>query len=101
MADEKRNKRTIQVKIYGKEYSIRSTEDPEIVEEVARYVDSKMTETHKGANSSSPVEAAVLAAMNITGELFHERALNEKLKSELDDRSRALVERISSMLETE
>jgi len=101
MIDEQENKRKIKVKIYGKEYSIKSTEEPEYVEEIARYVDSKMMEVDRSGNPSNPVQVAVLAAMNITDELFAERNRESKTESNLDERSKDLAERISSVLEPE
>jgi cell division protein ZapA len=98
---EERKKRTYHVKIYGKEYSIRSVEDSEYVEEVARYVDSKMLEIDRSGVSSNPAQAAILAALNITDELFGERAQREKLAAELLDRSKGLVEKISATLASE
>lgn len=101
MIDEKKNKSTIQVKIYGKEYTIRSTEDPDYVQEVARYVDSKMMEVDRSGESSSPIQVAVLAAMNITDELFAERNSAGGIVTDLDERSKELSERISSVLKSD
>lgn len=100
MIDEpKKNKMTIKVRIYGKEYSIKSSKDTEYVEEVARYVDNKMTEVDKGGISSSPVQVAVLAAMNITDELFGLKSKGSSTVKELEERSKDLTEKINSVLQ--
>lgn len=102
MAEEKRNKRKILVNINGKDYSILTTEeDRDKVEEIAQYVNSKIRDAYKGPNLTTPLEATVLAAMNIASEFFVERQQKENLSSELNKRSRVLVERISSLLESE
>lgn len=99
--DDPRVKKTIKVKIYGKEYSIRSYEDPEYVEEVARYIDSKMDEIARNGNYSNPIQVAVLAAMNVTDELFATRREKEELATSFKDKSFELVERISSAISPE
>jgi len=101
MIDKAKNKKTIKVKIYGKEYSIRSNEDPEYVEEVARYVDCKMAEVDKSGASTSPVQAAVLAAMNITDELFIERNSKSTDTEKIEERSKTLTEHITSVIESD
>lgn len=100
MIDEpKNNKITIKVRIYGKEYSIRSSKDTEYVEEVARYVDNKMTEVDKSGVSSSPVQVAVLTAMNITDELFSVKTQDSAEVKKLEEKAKALTEKINSALE--
>ncbi len=100
MIDEpKNNKITIKVRIYGKEYSIRSSKDTEYVEEVARYVDNKMTEVDKSGVSSSPVQVAVLAAMNITDEFFSVKTQDSTAVKELEEKAKDLTEKINSALE--
>jgi len=98
MVNDRENKRTVKVKIYGKEYSIISAENPDYVEEVARYVDSKMSEVDRSGISSSPIRVAVLAALNITDELFNERRAEDQKSSEIKRKSTALVDKISSVL---
>jgi cell division protein ZapA (FtsZ GTPase activity inhibitor) len=62
------------VTIYGQEYTVRGGEDPEYVREVARYVDQRMKEVSKESQQVSSTKVAILAAMNITEELFRERS---------------------------
>ncbi len=100
MIDENRTiKSTIKVVIYGKEYSIRSNEDPDYVAKVARYVDSKMVEVDRSGVSSNPTQAAVLASMNITDEYFGDQKKTEELLSATNERCKKLVERISSVIQ--
>ena len=79
---ERRN--TVRVTIVGEEYSIRSPADPEHTRAVASYVDAAI---RKVVDSGSVVEshkAAILAAMQIAGELFAERAAATALATEID-----------------
>jgi len=98
MIDEQKSKVTIKVKIYGKEYSIRSSKDTEYVEEVARYVDNKMTDVDRSGVSSSPVQVAVLAAMNITDEFFELKQGGSTTVKDVEERAKSLTEKIDSVL---
>jgi len=63
----------LKVMIYGTEYPIKGSTDPEYIKEVANYVDTKMKEINKTISIDSSLKVAILAALNITDELFRER----------------------------
>ena len=63
----------LKVNIYGTEYPIKGSTDTEYIKNVAKYVDSKMREINKNVSIDSTLKVAILAALNITDELFHER----------------------------
>jgi cell division protein ZapA len=66
------------VNIYGREYSIRGEGDPSYVSEIAHYVDMKMRQMTDNITMASSAKVAILAALNITDELFQkERQLKE------------------------
>jgi len=69
-------KKTVRVNIYGTEYPIKGVADEEYILKVAEYVDTKMREIDKRVAVKSALKIAILAALNITDELF--KALNEK-----------------------
>jgi len=72
----------VSVAIRGEQYTIRATEDPSYVREVAAYVDAKLDGVVKNAQSLPPAKAVVLASLNIADELFKveaERKRSEKL----------------------
>ncbi|MCD6418058.1 cell division protein ZapA [bacterium] len=86
----------IPVKIFNQELRIRTDEPPEYVREVARYLDSKIFEVVNSASATSPTKAVILAALNITDELFREREkyreLFEKVKSQTEIIGQKLAE---------
>ncbi len=91
---------TTTVSIYGEKYSIRGKADSGFIEKVADYVDSKMQEV--GANISSasaPHRIAILAALNIAGELFQtiddRTDILEKLTKKSEDLISAIDETLS------
>ncbi len=89
------------VKIFGKSYTVKGS-DPEGLQELADYVDSKMQEL-ASATKASPADLPVLAALNIAQELFEARqelgALAEERemeKGELEERVSRLVDHLDS-----
>lgn len=66
------------VNIYGREYSIRGEGDPAYVAEIAHFVDMRMREMTDNVTMASTSKVAILAALNITDELFRlEKSLSE------------------------
>jgi len=63
----------LKVNIYGTEYPLKGSTDPDYMNEVAKYVDTKMKEINKNISIDSSLKVAILAALNITDELFRER----------------------------
>ncbi len=72
-----RAKQSVKVRIFGEEYSLRTDADPAHTQAVAEHVDRAI---RKVVDSGAVVEthkAAILAALQITGELFQARAADE------------------------
>ncbi|HYV97018.1 MAG TPA: cell division protein ZapA [Gemmatimonadaceae bacterium] len=70
-------KHSVRVQIYGEEYAIRTDADPEHTRAVAAYVDSAIRTVVDGGGVTEPHKAAILAALQITDELFQARASDE------------------------
>jgi cell division protein ZapA len=64
---------SVTVKIFGEEYHIRSKDDHAYVQNVADYLDGKMREIAASGAVMAPTKIAILAALNITDELFRLR----------------------------
>lgn len=95
MADSE--KITIPVKIFNQELRIRTDESPEYVREVARYLDAKIYEVVNSASASSPTKAVILAALNITDELFRERNAMQSLSEKLKQQSELLQQKLADI----
>jgi cell division protein ZapA len=61
---------SVRVIIYGEEYSIKGDADVETTKKVAEYVNGKMEEIQNRIASRDKAKIAVLAALNIAGELL-------------------------------
>ena len=66
-------KSTVRVTIFGEEYAIRSDMDSDYTLSCAKHVDDAVQEAHVKGKVAEPHRAAVLAALQITDELFRER----------------------------
>jgi len=67
-------KHSTRVTICGEDYTIRSDSPPEHTRAVAAYVDAKINEVLEGAAVVESHKAAILAALQITDELFEARS---------------------------
>ena len=88
----------VKVTIYGTEYPVKGDADPEYIKEVASYVDEKMQEVANGLTVKSATKVAILAALNITDELFAIRRDRSEQDEELDVRLTKLAERVKVTL---
>ena len=62
----------VRVTIFGQEYVIKTSANPQYIKDVAAYVNDKMNEIKDSGLDvdSQQLKIAVLASMNITDELF-------------------------------
>ena len=82
----------LKINIYGTEYPIKSDSetDSEYIRRVADYVDGKMREIDQSTQAKSSLKVAILAALNITDELFQEKESYKALRHDLEARLNAL-----------
>ena len=92
--------RVVNVDIHGQRYAIRSDLDPQYIAELAAFVDDKMRLAARELASSDPLRLAVIAALNITDELYRLRADAAGTETRLLSRA-ADIERIVDSVLTE
>ncbi|MBI5406522.1 MAG: cell division protein ZapA [Nitrospirae bacterium] len=90
----------VEVEIFGQKYLIKGDGDPVYIRQLAEFVDSKMREVHGKLQLSTPAKVAVLAALNITHELFNVRKEMEEQESFIANKTEKLLELISIELKT-
>jgi cell division protein ZapA len=66
--------RVMHVEIHGQRYAVRSDLDPQYVAELAAYLDEKVKLAAREVASVDPLRVAIVAALNLTDELFRARA---------------------------
>jgi cell division protein ZapA len=77
--------RSVTVQIYGEQYTIKSEDDESRVRDIAKLVDEKMREVASSGKVVTTSKIAILAALNIAGELFRARSSLPSSGPPLDD----------------
>ena len=90
-------KKTFKVNIYGTEYPIRGVADEDYILKVANYVDEKMREIDQKVAVKSALKVAILAALNITDELFRKRIESQEIVERYENKISELITRIEEI----
>ena len=94
------NPKVLKVKILGQDYVIRSSAGQKYLNEVSAYVNEKMEEIMaSGIDDSQQLRIAVLAAMNITDELFSYKKEKQKFVDKVEAKTLAITEFIDNRIE--
>jgi cell division protein ZapA len=83
MIDKNENKALVRVRIVGEEYTLRTAESPQHTQSVAEHVDRTIRAIIASGGVVETHKAAILAALQITDELFRERAATEALTGDI------------------
>ena len=86
------------VEICGHLYNIRGEDSAETIRVLAGYVDQRMTQVAKHADTSDVGRLAVLAALNIADDLYQTRKALERRGTEIADQAQELVETLEEVL---
>ena len=90
-------KGSVSVEIFGHEYKIKGDADPDYMEGIARYVDSKMKEVSQGTPVGSLAKIAILAALNIADELQKERSESNRIKQDVETATRRMRRKLEEI----
>ena len=80
-------KHTVRVTILNEEYAIRTETSPEHTKDVARYLDQAIRQVMSTGMVVESNRAVVLAALQITSDLFEARTWLDAVKDSIDDLS--------------
>lgn len=83
-------KNVVHVNILGQEYAIRSSVELATVENVAAFVNSKISEIFSASRAVDSRQAIVLAFLNVAGEYLQEKETNRKNEEKI----RRLLQRL-------
>lgn len=94
------NENFVKVTIYGQEYTIKAPADARYIKNIAEYVDEKMREVQEELSTPQvPAKVAILAAMNISDDLFAERRNRDKNNGEVERRVSSLIEVVEEAIQ--
>ena len=86
----------VSVDIRGKRLSIKTSHDPEFVQQLARYVDNKVRSLQMAAPSAPFDKLLMLASMNVAEELFAAQEESAYLRERIRERADALAHLIDN-----
>ena len=90
----------VKVTIYGQEYTIKAPADATYIKNIAEYVDMKMREVQEEMNTPQvTAKVAILAAMNISDELFSNKRTTEKMKNDVEGKISSLIEIVDEVIQ--
>ena len=92
--------RVVHLDIHGQRYAVRSELDAQYIAELASYLDDRMRAAAREISSSDPLRIAIVAALNLTDELFRIRAEAGGLEGRVLART-AEIERLLDSVLTE
>ena len=95
---DKQDSSLVPVVIMGRTYKVRAEEDIAYIEELARFVDTKMRAIADATGTSEPLKVAILAALNIADELFKAEERERLSDEDLADRVDELVKTLEKSL---
>ena len=87
----------IEVRIFGQTYQIKAGADSDHIKRVAQHVDEKMREIASATPTVDTLKIAVLAALNITEELFQLKKQKREGDKELERRAEKLNQILDSL----
>ena len=91
--------KVVKVNILGQDYVVRSAAGQNYLEKVAAYVNEKMEEIKaSGIDDSQQLRIAILAAMNITDELFTYKKEKQKFVDKVEAKTLAITEFIENRI---
>ncbi len=86
--------RTVEIKVFGQTYTVKTDAEESHIQEVAKYVNEKMDEVLKKTRSVSTLNVAILTALNIADDLLKEKAKRVAILKEIEVRSKDLADKI-------
>jgi cell division protein ZapA len=92
--------KTIEIEVFGHRFSLQGEGDEAYFHELAEYVDAQMRTLAKQTRTSTPTKLALLAAINVTDQLFRQQRQKDSGESEMERRAQLLVETIDEHLES-
>lgn len=72
-------KKVAEIKIFGHKLLVKSDENEEYIRTVEEYLNTKIEEVRENTKAVSSLDVALLAALNITGEVIKTKEMLEEL----------------------
>ena len=93
-------RRSVSDRIRGREFRIRSGEDPKALQRIARYVDETMQRVEQRTGTVDSQDVALLTALNLAREVVEVRDASAERGAD-PARLRGIIELVESAISTE
>jgi cell division protein ZapA len=90
--------KTIEVEIYGQQFSITGAAEDAYAHTLAEMVDKQMKQVAQGMKTATPHKLAVLAALNIAHELRECEKKIQQMEADMERRMLVLMESIDEQV---
>lgn len=91
MKETEKTGRSVVVHIAGQRYVIRSDAEEAYVKSLASFLDAQIKEIQQSTRLAATQNQVILAALNITDQLFQEQQKREQIKREVQTEAEAVV----------
>ena len=88
--------RTVEIKVFGQTYSVKTDAEEDHIQAVAKYVNDKIEEITKKTRTVSSLNVAILTALNIADDLLREKETRMAILREVGVKSKDLADKISA-----
>src|ERR1044071_5531250 len=89
------------VVIYNQTYTLRSSHDADYIQQLAQHVNDRMGEIARDTYTVDSLRVAILAAIQITDELYQSRREMKETEEEIAERSAKYAELLDQFLRPE
>lgn len=87
-----------QVEIFGQTYNVRAEGDSTYIHDLARFVDSRMKEVAEKTATVDTTKIAILAALNISDDLYQREKSRKDSPSDAVARAERLIQKLDAAL---
>ena len=87
-----------QVEIFGQTYNVRAEGDSTYIHDLARFVDSRMKEVADRTATVDTTKIAILAALNISDDLYQREKSRKDSPSDAVARAERLIQKLDAAL---
>ncbi|MBN1447201.1 MAG: cell division protein ZapA [Bacteroidetes bacterium] len=92
--------KSIRLRIYGTEYPLK-VDDEDLTKRAAEHLDRMMHDLHTQIPDQPPVTLAVLSALNVSEELFHEQNASNQQTRKVEQEIRSITQLLDGALNGE
>ncbi|PLX27583.1 MAG: hypothetical protein C0600_10310 [Ignavibacteria bacterium] len=92
--------KSVRLRIYGTEYPLK-VDDEDLTNRAAEHLDQMMHDLHSQIPDQPPITLAVLSALNLSEDLFHEKQDKKQITRNVEQELRSITQLLEGALNVE